>query len=73
MIAKRQHYFLKNKFHQTNLMSYDRVTSSIAWGDILDILHLDFSKVFGKVPRNILVDKLIGHGLDDDIDGWICG
>jgi len=35
-------------------------------GQGVDVVYLDFTKVFDTVPHNILVEKLAAH----DLDGW---
>ena len=40
------------------------MTSLVDAGNAVDIVYLDFSKAFDKVPHDILVSKLVKIGLD---------
>ena len=71
-ITRSQHVFVKNKSCQTNLISFfDRVTSPMDKGNAVDIIFLDFSKAFGKVPHDILISKVNRCGLDRPSVRWI--
>uniref|UniRef100_A0A670IXP3 Reverse transcriptase domain-containing protein n=1 Tax=Podarcis muralis TaxID=64176 RepID=A0A670IXP3_PODMU len=73
VITNSQHGFLKNKSCQTNLISFfDRITSLVDEGNAVDVVYLDFSKAFDKVPHDILVKKLVKCGLDYATTQWIC-
>ena len=73
VLNKSQHGFLRDKSCQTNLFSFfDRVTSLVDAGNAVDIVYLDFSKAFDKVPHGILVRKLVKTGLDKVMIQWIC-
>lgn len=37
----------------------------------VDVIYLDFSKAFDKVPYNRLITKLLDHGIGGSICGWI--
>ena len=72
VITRSQHGFVKNKSCQTNLISFfDRVTSLVDCGNAVDIIYLDFSKAFDKVPHDILISKLAKSGLDGTTIRWI--
>ena len=65
VLTRRQHGFVKNKSCQTNWISFfDKVTSQIDRGNAIDVVYLDFSKAFDKVPHDILISKLTECGLD---------
>ncbi|KAF7243571.1 UDP-glucuronosyltransferase 1-6 [Varanus komodoensis] len=40
-------------------------------GDTVDVVYLDFSKAFDKVPHDILVEKLRSFGIDQCTVRWI--
>ena len=54
------------------LFFFDRVTSLVDAGNGVGIVYLDFSKVFDKVPHDILVKKLVKTGLYKVMIQWIC-
>ena len=65
VITRSQHGFVKNKSCQTDFISFfDQVTSVIDRGTAVDVVYLDSSKAFDKVPHNILISKLTRCGLD---------
>ena len=37
----------------------------------MDVVYLDFQKVFDKGPHQILLDKLKAHGIGNDVINWI--
>ena len=47
------------------------VTSTVDKGDPMDIIYLDFSKAFDKVPKQRLLDKLKAHGIKGKVLSWI--
>ncbi|KAJ7418648.1 Intermediate filament family orphan 1 [Pitangus sulphuratus] len=56
--------------HVTNPIDFYKTT----WmdeGRAVDVVCLDFSKVFNTVSRNILIDKFRKYGLDEWAGGWI--
>ena len=71
-ISPSQHGYLKGRFCFTNLISfYDQVTRLVDKGKAVDIICLDFRKVFDTVPHSILLEKLAAHGLDGCTLCWI--
>lgn len=42
----------------------DQATCSADEGKVLDIIYLDFSKVFDTAFLKILFDEVLGYGLD---------
>ena len=54
-----QHGFRKGRSCQTNLLEFmEYITDCIDKGDAVDIIYLDFSKAFDKVPHRRLMYKL---------------
>ena len=49
----------------------EEITKWIDKGSPVDIIYLDFQKVFDKVPHQKLLLKLKAHGIGDGIIDWI--
>ncbi|CAM4597074.1 unnamed protein product [Lepidochelys kempii] len=72
VIRNSQHGFTKGKSCLTNLIAvYDEITGSVDEGKAVDVLFLDFSKVFDTVFHSILASKLKKYGLDEWTIRWI--
>ena len=72
LLTPYQHGFRKGKSCVTNLiMFYDKVTKCVDSGGSYDILFLDFSKAFDKIPHSRLLDKLYKFNVDPRIVKWI--
>lgn len=68
VIRNSQHGFVKNKSHQSNLISFsDRVTSPMDKGEAADVIDLYFSEAFDTHPHDIFISKQEKHGLDEVI------
>lgn len=50
----------------TLIAFFDRVTGLVDQGNAVDIVYLDFSKVFRRVSPDLL-HKMVKHGLDDAV------
>ena len=48
-----------------------KATSVVDDGRLFDVIFLDFSKAFDKVPRERLLTKLHGHGIRGQLLKWI--
>ena len=72
LLLKSQHGFTKGKSCLTNLLSFLKdVTKAIDEGKPLDVIYLDFSKAFDKVPHKRLLHKIESHGKSGNIAAWI--
>ena len=73
LINNSQHGFMqKKKSCTTNLLEFlEKVTESIDSGTPMDIIYLDFSKAFDKVPRLRLLEKMKAHSINGRQLKWI--
>ena len=56
----------------TNLIeTYDYVTKALDSGRSLDVIYLDFSKSFDKIPTTRLIEKLSKLSIPEYIVDWI--
>ena len=56
----------------TNLLEFlEVITKLIDEGHNIDVVFLDFSKVFDKVPHVRLMSKVRAHGITGNVAGWI--
>ena len=71
LIKASQHGFMKNKSCTTNLLEFlEKITKIIDEGDAADIVYLDFSKAFDKVPKKRLLAKIKAHSIDGNVLSW---
>ncbi|CAM5076373.1 unnamed protein product [Eretmochelys imbricata] len=69
---KIQHGFTKGRSCQTNLIPFfEKVTDFLDKGNAVDLIYLDFSKVFDTVPHGELLVKLEKMGINMKIERWI--
>lgn len=67
VIKSHQHGFTKWNSCLINPIAFcDEMTSLVAARRTIDTVYLDFSKSFDIVSSNIIIDKLIKYGLDDN-------
>ena len=72
LIKESQHGFRTNRSCRTNLLeSSEWVTEMVDDGSPVDIMYLDFSKAFDKVPHKRLIEKLKAHGIRGEVVNWI--
>ena len=50
---------------------FDRIFEWYDKGDSLNIIYLDFSEAFDKVPHKRLIKKLEGYGIQENVLRWI--
>ena len=74
LIRHSQHGFSKGKSCVTNLLAfYKKVFKTLDEGSRYDIVYLDFSKAFDRVPHRRLLSKVKAHGIDGKVLEWIRG
>ena len=72
IINASQHGFMKKKSCLTNLIEYlDVLTKLVDEGHSVDVVYLDFSKAFDKVPHARLLEKLAACGVGGRLLAWI--
>jgi ribonuclease P/MRP protein subunit RPP40 len=72
LIKSNQHGFTKGKSCLTNLLDFfEEVTKDLDEGKSMDLIYLDFSKAFDKVPYERLFKKLESHGIRGATLRWI--
>jgi len=71
LINSSQHGFMANKSCTTNLLEFmEHVTKLFDDGDPVDIIYLDFSKAFDKVPHSRLLSKMEALGISGNLLRW---
>ena len=53
-----------------NLFFLEDVTKAIDESKPLDVIYLDFSKAFDKVPHKRLLHKIESHGINGNVAAW---
>jgi len=72
LINKSQHGFSKNKSCVTNLLEFlETITNEIDTGACMDVIYLDFSKAFDKVPKLRLLEKCRAHNIGGKLLSWL--
>ena len=72
LIKSSQHGFMANRSCTTNLLEFlETVTKSYDEGDPMDVIYLDFSKAFDKVPHRRLLHKMEALGISGDLLRWV--
>ncbi|KAJ3652272.1 hypothetical protein Zmor_018251 [Zophobas morio] len=72
LIPNEQHGFLPGKSIQSNLLTCLSVwTREVDCGNSVDVIFLDFSKAFDKVPKRRLLYKLQCLGISGNLIKWI--
>ena len=66
-----QHGFLRGRSTVTQLLEvYYNILDSVASGKRVDIIYLDLSKAFDKVPHSLLLLKLNRFGISGSLLSW---
>jgi len=64
LVSDRQCGFVRGRSGLTNWIEFfEEVTKVIDEGRAVDVVYMDFSEVFDKVPHGRLVQILISHGI----------
>ena len=66
-----QHGFLRGRSTVTQLLEvYHNIIETVASGREVDIIYLDLSKAFDKVPHSLLLLKLNSYGISGSLLSW---
>ena len=72
LIRDTQHGFRSGRSCLTNLLEFlEYITKQLDEGNSIDVIYLDFSKAFDKVPHRRLLHKLRLHGIGGGLVEWI--
>ncbi|CAB4002046.1 Hypothetical predicted protein, partial [Paramuricea clavata] len=71
LIYEMQHGFVRGKSTTTQLLEvYHDILESVASGKKVDVIYLDLSKAFDKVPHSLLLHKLENYGIGGSLHSW---
>ena len=71
LISPNQHGFMRKRSVQSQLISnYDIIGNDLDKGVQNNIIFLDFSKTFDKVPHNLLLHKLNMFSFNNKLLNW---
>ena len=74
LLYNLQHGFLRGKSTVTQLLEvYHDILGMVAGGQEIDVIHLDLSKAFDRVPHDLLLTKLHRHGISGTALQWFEG
>ena len=72
LLRLSQHGFLRRRSTLMNLLEYlEELTKMVDSGIAMDVIYLDFSKAFDKVPIRRLLMKIEGLGITGKVLRWI--
>jgi hypothetical protein len=72
LLKSTQHGFMKHKSTTTNLLEFlEKLTTEMDDGNPMDVVYLDFSKAFDRVPHARLLAKFKAHSVDGKVLNWI--
>ena len=72
ILTDKQHGFRSRRSCESQLIiTIDALAKSLAEGEQVDVILLDFSKAFDKVPHHRLLQKLDYYGVRDNTWKWV--
>ena len=73
LLCVNQHGFVPGRSCTTQLLiAMDYWTKALEQGIPVDIVYLDFKKVFDSVPHTRLLKKLQAYGIGGKLYNWLC-
>ena len=71
LMYKMQHGFMRGKSTTTQLLEvYHNILENVAGGKEVDVIYLDLTKAFDKVPHNTLLKKLESSSIRGPLLSW---
>ena len=72
LVSDRQHGFVWGRSCLTNLIEFfEEVTKKIDEAKAVDVVYMDFSKAFDKIPHGRHIQKLKSHSIQGGLARWI--
>ena len=72
LLRQSQHGFIRGTSTVTNLLEYlEELTKAVDRGDDMDVLYMDFTKAFDKVPIRRQLSKCHGLGIREKLLAWV--
>ena len=72
LFSKVQHGFVSGRSCTKQLLELmEELTEALDSNEDVDIIYLDFSKAFDRVPHKRLLKKLWGYGIQGKLHSWI--
>ena len=72
LFSPYQHGFIPGKCCITQLLEIlEEITDALDQSFDIDIIYLDYTKAFDKIPHTRLLQQLLGYGIRGEIYSWI--
>ena len=72
LLSSNQHGFMRKRSCMSNLIAFlDEVTARVDRGEDVEVCYMDFRKAFDSVNHRLLLTKLQGFGLADNLLAWL--
>ena len=72
LIRDSQHGFVSGKSCLTNLIEFfEGVTKKVDEGSAVDVVYMDFSQAFDKVPHGSLLHLVQSHTIKGEVAKWV--
>ena len=72
LLSNKHFGFISGRSTTLQLLTFlDECVKTLARGDTVDMVYLDFIKAFGTIPHSRLIGKLEAYGVDGSLLSWI--